>query len=160
MSVKKGVMKMFEWNKYFPFQNQFSKEALKKADPKEVEHYVNSVMESVFGSDYAAQFPFRDPLPTKEKTQRTEPDIDIFETADHVFVKVSVNESQLEQLKIKHTSHTLLIEHFPGLSHPKKVNLPCLVKRKGTKAVYKDGHLEVMFHKQQDYNMSEVEIMR
>lgn len=94
--------------------------SIKKADPKEVEHYVNSVMESVFGSDSAAQFPFRDPLPTKEKTQRTEPDIDIFETADHVFVKVAVTESQLEQLKIKHTSHRLLIEHFPGSTHPKK----------------------------------------
>lgn len=81
---------MFEWNKYFPFHNQFSKEALKKADPKEVETYVNRVMESVFGSDYAAQFPFRDPLPQKEQPAKPDvkPDIDIFETADHVFVKV------------------------------------------------------------------------
>lgn len=62
---------MFEWNKYFPFHNQFSKEALKKADPKEVETYVNRVMESVFGSDYAAQFPFRDPLPKKRTARQT-----------------------------------------------------------------------------------------
>ncbi|ADM38124.1 Hsp20/alpha crystallin family protein [Bacillus spizizenii ATCC 6633 = JCM 2499] len=153
---------MFEWNKYFPFHNQFSKEALKKADPKEVETYVNRVMESVFGSDYAAQFPFRDPLPKKEQPAKPDakPDIDIFETADHVFVKVPISESQLEQLKIKHTSHALMIENFPNLGHPKKINLPCLVKRKGTKAVYKDGLLEVMFQKQQDYNMSEVEIIR
>lgn len=33
---------MFEWNKYFPFHNQFSKEALKKADPKEVENVCQS----------------------------------------------------------------------------------------------------------------------
>ncbi|QXG60683.1 Hsp20/alpha crystallin family protein [Bacillus spizizenii] len=153
---------MFEWNKYFPFHNQFSKEALKKADPKEVETYVNRVMESVFGSDYAAQFPFRDPLPKKEQPAKpvAKPDIDIFETADHVFVKVPISEGLLEQVRIKHTSHELLLENFPSSEHPKKVNLPCLVKRKGTKAVYKDGLLEVMFQKQQDYHMSEVEIIR
>ncbi|KMY48120.1 spore gernimation protein GerT, partial [Bacillus sp. FJAT-27445] len=137
-------------------------EALKKADPKEVETYVNRVMESVFGSDYAAQFPFRDPLPQKEQPAKPDvkPDIDIFETADHVFVKVPISEEWLEQVRIKHTSHELWLENFPRADHPKKVNLPCLVKRKGTKAVYKDGLLEVMFQKQQDYNMSEVEIIR
>lgn len=119
-------------------------------------------MESVFGSDYAAQFPFRDPLPQKEQPAKPDvkPDIDIFETADHVFVKVPISEEWLEQVRIKHTSHELWLENFPRADHPKKVNLPCLVKRKGTKAVYKDGLLEVMFQKQQDYNMSEVEIIR
>ncbi|KAF1679948.1 spore gernimation protein GerT [Bacillus sp. SKDU12] len=155
---------MFEWNKYFPFQNQFSKDALKKADPKEVETYVNRVMESVFGSDYAAQFPFRDPLPKKEQHDKPEPepkpDIDIFETADHVFIKVPINEDQLEQMRIKHTSHELWLDDFPHTGQQKKIPLPCLVKRKGTKAVYKDDLLEVMFQKQQDYNMSEVEIIR
>ncbi|MCO4850506.1 Hsp20/alpha crystallin family protein [Bacillus vallismortis] len=153
---------MFEWNKYFPFHNQFSKETLKKTDPKEVETYVNRVMESVFGSDYAAQFPFRDPLPKKEQPAKsdTTSDIDLFETTDHVFVKVPISEGQLDQVKIKHTSHTLMIENLPNVNHPKKINLPCLVKRKGTKAVYKDGLLEVMFQKQHDYNMSEVEIFR
>lgn len=79
-------------------------------------------MESVFGSDYAAQFPFRDPLPKKEQPAKPDakPDIDIFETADHVFVKVPISESQLEQLKIKHTSHALMIENFPNLGHPKR----------------------------------------
>ncbi len=77
-----------------------------------------------------------------------------------MFVKVPIGEEQLEHVRIKHTSHELWLENFPRSDHPKKVNLPCLVKRKGTKAVYKDGLLEVMFQKQQDYNMSEVEIIR
>ena len=47
---------MFDWNRLFPFQKQFSKEALKNSDPKDVEQYVNQVMESVFGSNYSAQF--------------------------------------------------------------------------------------------------------
>lgn len=32
---------MFDWNRLFPFQKQFSKEALKNSDPKDVEQYVN-----------------------------------------------------------------------------------------------------------------------
>lgn len=52
-----------------------------------------------------------------------------------------------------------MVGKLPKSRSSEKVNLPCLVKRKGTKAVYKDGLLEVMFQKQQDYNMSEVEII-
>ncbi|MCI3987985.1 spore gernimation protein GerT, partial [Bacillus vallismortis] len=66
-------------------------------------------------------------------------DIDLFETTDHVFVKVPISEGQLDQVKVKHTSHTLMIENFPNLNHPKKINMPSLVKLKGTKSVYKDG---------------------
>ncbi|WFE12519.1 spore gernimation protein GerT [Bacillus atrophaeus] len=151
---------MFEWNKYFPFQNQFSKEALKNVDPKDVEDYVNRVMESVFGSNHAAQFPFRDPLPKKEKSMDAAPEIDIFETADHVFVKIPAAKEQIDNIKIKHTSQALFVENFHQKDQQKKVVLPSLVKRKGTKAVYKDGLLEVMFLKYDDYNLSEVEIMR
>ncbi|BBP90114.1 hypothetical protein BsIDN1_37320 [Bacillus safensis] len=61
---------MFDWNRLFPFQKQYSKEALKNSDPKDVEQYVNQVMESVFGSNYPAQFPFQDPLSQKTKNER------------------------------------------------------------------------------------------
>lgn len=54
----------------FPFPKSIFKGSFKKADPKDVEDYVNRVMESVFGSNHAAQFPFRDPLP-KKKNQWT-----------------------------------------------------------------------------------------
>ncbi len=77
-------------------------------------------MESVFGSDYAAQFPSAILSPKEQPAKSAKPDMDIFETTDHVFVKVPISESQLEQLKIKHTSHALMIENFPNLDHPKK----------------------------------------
>lgn len=64
---------MFDWNRYFPFQNQFSKETFKNADPKDVETYVNRVMESVFGAGYAGQFPFRDPMSKKADPVEAEP---------------------------------------------------------------------------------------
>ncbi|MCP6683925.1 Hsp20/alpha crystallin family protein [Bacillus nakamurai] len=154
---------MFEWNRYFPFNNQFSKETFKNADPKDVESYVNQVMESVFGSDYAGQFPFRDPL--SKKTEPVEaappkPEIDLFETSDHVFAKIPVEQDELDHIRIKHTSHSLVIENSSLSEEKKEIVLPSLVKRKGTKAVYRDGIIEVMFSKQEDYNLSEVEIMR
>ncbi|KNX34081.1 MULTISPECIES: hypothetical protein [Bacillus amyloliquefaciens group] len=154
---------MFDWNKYFPFQNQFSKETFKNADPKDVETYVNRVMESVFGAGYAGQFPFRDPMSKNADPVEAEPpkpEIDLFETSDHVFAKIPAEQEELDRIRIKHTSHSLVVENSSLGEGKKEIVLPSLVKRKGTKAVYKDGMIEVMFSKQEDYNLSEVEILR
>ena len=106
----KGSVIVFDWQRFFPFQ-QFSKDGFSKnADPKDVEQYIHHMMKSVFGPGYAVQFPFRDPL-SKETSAADESDpIDIFETTSHVFVKIPLTKEQLNLLKIKHTSQTLIIE--------------------------------------------------
>jgi HSP20 family molecular chaperone IbpA len=144
---------MFDWNRLFPFQNQFTKDQMKQMNPNEVEAYVNQVMESVFGNAYPAQFPFRDPMHSESKSPAH-----TFETNDHVFVKLQINENQLKEIKIKHTSHTLVIENFPKNGENHKLVLPALVKRKGTKASYNEGTLEIRFMKKEDYHLSEIEI--
>ncbi|GLF91531.1 spore germination protein GerT [Bacillus safensis] len=155
---------MFDWNRLFPFQKQFSKEALKNSDPKDVEQYVNQVMESVFGSNYPAQFPFQDPLSQNQKTRETDvkkekdPEVEVFETTDHVFVKIELARPNTEKVKIKHTANLLFIDHFPEEDTQKKVVLPAAVKRKGTKASYQDGILEIMFLKHDDPGISEIDI--
>ncbi|MEH6974030.1 spore gernimation protein GerT [Bacillus sp. JJ675] len=149
---------MFDWQRFFPFQQPFSKDGLKNADPKDVEHYINQVMKSVFGPGYSAQFPFRDPLAKETPAADETEQIDVFETTSHIFVKIPLTREQLNPLKIKHTSQTLIIENYPETGQHKKVILPSLVRRKGTKAVFKDGILEVMFLKNEDFNLSEVEI--
>ncbi|MGQ9020668.1 Hsp20/alpha crystallin family protein [Bacillus sp. 18-5] len=153
---------MFDWNRLFPFQKQFSKETLKNSDPKDVEQYVNQVMESVFGSNYPAQFPFQDPLSQHQKTKETdvkkEPEVEVFETTDHVFVKIELARPNTEKVKIKHTANLLFIDHFPEEGTQKKVVLPAAVKRKGTKASYQDGILEIMFLKHDDPGISEIDI--
>ncbi|MFS0656184.1 Hsp20/alpha crystallin family protein [Bacillus sp. 179-C3.3 HS] len=155
---------MFNWNRLFPFQKQFSKETLKNSDPKDVEQYVNQVMESVFGSNYSAQFPFQDPLSqTNQKSEtddqkRKEPNIELFETTDHVFVKIELTHPNKDQVKIKHTANLLYIDHFPEENTHKKIVLPAAVKRKGTKASYQDGILEIMFLKHDDPGISEIDI--
>ncbi|ALC81315.1 MULTISPECIES: Hsp20/alpha crystallin family protein [Bacillus] len=145
---------MFDWNRFFPFQNQFTKDQFKQMNPNEVESYVNQVMSSVFGKGYPSQFPFRDPLHNEDNNHAAH----TFETNDHVFVKLQINEKQLEEIKIKHTSHTLIIENFPKDGDDHKIILPSLVKRKGTKASYNDGNLEIRFMKLEDYQLSEIEI--
>ena len=153
----KGSVIVFDWQRFFPFQ-QFSKDRLKNADPKDVEQYIHHMMKSVFGPGYAVQFPFRDPL-SKETSAADESDpIDIFETTSHVFVKIPLTKEQLNLLKIKHTSQTLIIENYPEKGRQEKVVLPSLVRRKGTKAIFKDGILEVMFLKNEDFNLSEIDI--
>ncbi|WP_353855526.1 spore gernimation protein GerT [Bacillus sp. Bos-x628] len=151
---------MFDWNRLFPFQKQFSKEILKNSDPKDVEQYVNQVMESVFGSNYPAQFPFQDPLSQNKKTSETEkePNVEVFETTDHVFVKIELDRPNTEKIKIKHTANLLFIDHFPEENAQKKIVLPATVKRKGTKASYQDGILEIMFLKHDDPGISEIDI--
>ncbi|MEC2177004.1 spore gernimation protein GerT, partial [Bacillus amyloliquefaciens] len=86
--------------------------------------------------------------------------IDVFETSDHVFVKIPAEQDELDRIRVKHTSHSLVVENSSLAEGKKEIVLPSLVKRKGTKAVYKDGMIEVMFSKQEDYNLSEVEILR
>ncbi|MDG3043544.1 spore gernimation protein GerT [Bacillus sp. B6(2022)] len=154
---------MFDWNRLFPFQKQFSKEALKNSDPKDVEQYVNQVMESVFGSNYSAQFPFRIRCLRSRKQERQtikkkEPNVEVFETTDHVFVKIELDRPNTEKVKIKHTANLLFIDHFPEENKQKKVVLPAAVKRKGTKASYQDGILEIMFLKHDDPGISEIDI--
>lgn len=144
---------MFDWNRFFPFQNQFMKDQFKQMNPNEVESYVNQVMRSVFGNGYPSQFPFRDPL-HNEDTHSAH----TFETNDHVYVKLQINEKQLEEIKIKHTSHTLIVENFPKDGENHKLILPALVKRKGTKATYNDGILEIRLMKQEDFHLSEIDI--
>lgn len=154
----KGSVIVFDWQRFFPFQQQFSKDGVRNADPKDVEHYISQVMKSVFGPGYTAQFPFRDPLAKETPAaDETEP-IDMFETTSHVFVKIPLTRDQLNPLKIKHTSQTLIIENYPEAGRQKKVILPSLVRKKGTKAVFQDGILEVMFLKNEDFSLSEVEI--
>ncbi|MFN2745729.1 MULTISPECIES: hypothetical protein [Bacillus] len=154
---------MFDWQRFFPFQ-QFSKDGVQGADPKDVEQYIHQIMKNVFGPGYTGQFPFRDPLSqespaAKEHGPSDEHDpIDVFETTSHVFVKIPLTKEQLNPLKIKHTSQTLIMENYPEPGQQKKVILPSLVRRKGTKALYKDGILEVMFFKNEDFNLSEIDI--
>ncbi|BBP90115.1 hypothetical protein BsIDN1_37330 [Bacillus safensis] len=87
-----------------------------------------------------------------------EPEVEVFETTDHVFVKIEIARPNTEKVKIKHTANLLFIDHFPEEGTQKKVVLPAAVKRKGTKASYQDGILEIMFLKHDDPGISEIDI--
>ncbi len=39
------------------------------------------------------------------------PEIDLFETSDHVFAKIPAEQEELDRIRIKHTSHSLVVEN-------------------------------------------------
>ena len=67
------------------------------------------------------QFNFLFVTLSKETSAADESDpIDIFETTSHVFVKIPLTKEQLNLLKIKHTSQTLIIENYPEKGRQEK----------------------------------------
>lgn len=150
---------MFPWNSQFPFQQSKLPDYLKKMNPNDVENYVSQVMSQVFGNDLASSFPFpkqaeedqMDPEPSSAKPRH-----EIFETSDHVFVKAEMAPETAKQVKIQHSSHKLFLENYPSEGHTEAIALPSLIRRKGSKAVYKQPFLEVALMKNEDNTMTEI----
>jgi len=144
---------MFPWNKS---PSKHMNDWMKNMNPKEVEEYVNQVMNQIFGSS----FPFESssissPIIKKEEKQQH---IDIFETKEYVYVTVAITEEQKRKMKIQHNSHLLYLVNYPKQNDKKKVMLPSPVKRKGTKVYIRDGKLEIKLIKLEDHQFSEIEI--
>ncbi|WP_299093482.1 Hsp20/alpha crystallin family protein [uncultured Metabacillus sp.] len=148
---------MFPWNKQFPFDQTGFTQHFNKMNPKEVENYIQSVMKNVFGGDFSQQFPFQGELLQKNKNERSskQDSPEIFETNDYIYVKLPVSEEEIGKLKLQHTRHQFIVQHQ---SEETKHMLPAPVKRKGTKARYTDGFLEIQFIKLQEESISEVAI--
>ncbi|MGM0922794.1 MAG: spore gernimation protein GerT [Bacillota bacterium] len=155
---------MFPWKKNFPFnQSGQMPDTFKNMNPKNVEDYIQNVMGNVFGEGFPQQFPFQGSMAgnmadNNKHTPANQGSTELFETNDHIFVKVQASEEQLENLRIQHSSNQLFILNFPSMGEQKKLVLPSLVKRKGTKASYRNGILEIKLHKNEDLQISEIEI--
>ncbi|KKI88661.1 hypothetical protein WQ54_29510 [Bacillus sp. SA1-12] len=148
---------MFPWNKQFPFDQTGFTQHFNKMNPKEVENYIQTVMKNVFGGDLSQQFPFQGEFLQKNKNERSlkQGTPEIFETNDYIYVKLPVSNEEVGNLKLQHTRHQFFIQRE---SEETMHMLPAPVKRKGTKARYIDGFLEIQFIKLQDESISEVEI--
>lgn len=153
---------MFPWNKHFPFNNQSGQlpETFRNMNPKNVEDYIQSVMGNVFGEGFSQQFPYQGNLTAKEKQPQGNPaNAELFETNDNIFVKLPATDDQAGNLRIQHNSNQLFIINYPAVGEQKKFILPCLVKRKGTKASYRNGILEIKLMKNEDLQLSEIDII-
>jgi HSP20 family molecular chaperone IbpA len=151
---------MFPWNKQFPFDQSGFTQHFNKMNPKEVENYIQTVMKNVFGGDFSQGFPFQgEPSQNDNRVISSKPPKpEIFETNDYVYVKLPVEMDDVENIKIQHTNHQLIVNNYPKQSEQNKFMLPSPVKRKGTRARYVEGYLEIQFLRLHDHTISEVDI--
>jgi HSP20 family protein len=156
----------------FPLNWFFSKENLpndwmKQFNPADVEHFIQEIMKKTIPSDwqqttpFSSQFENQDPPSTEKEVSPSSPPpipIEVFETFDYVFLRLRLKEEWLQHLKIHHTSQKAIIYNVPEMGQRQEVILPALVKRKGTKAEFQDGILEICFLRMEDWQISEIHL--
>ncbi|RTR31048.1 Hsp20/alpha crystallin family protein [Robertmurraya yapensis] len=147
---------MFPWN-FSPF-NKETMQKLKRMRPEEVENYVSEVMGKMFppemqGMNFTKGF--------NSSTEESSPSlsVSVFESLDYVYVMIPINnEDWLQKMKLYYTSNQLIIEHIPEPEDKQTITLPAIVRKKGSRATYKDGTLEIKIPKNIDMQYSEIDI--
>ena len=95
----------------------------------------------------------------KQENAHSSLNVSIFETHDHVYVKVLIkDESQLSTVKIFHTSNQLIIEGLPTLDNRHVITLPSIVKMKGATSEYRDDFLQIKMVKKTDLQFTEIDV--
>lgn len=154
---------MFPWN-FSPYNKETMK-MLKEIRPDQIEKYVQNIMENVFQqqmgnmkSGHGAN-QINHPFTIGENTHHQDFQYSLFETHHFVFILLPIaDDNQLKNIKLYHTSNQLIIEHFPEEGDKKKIILPSLISKRGAKAIFKDGTLEIKLHKSMDNQYIEIGI--
>lgn len=153
---------MFPWS-FSPF-NKDTMKKLQQMRPEEVEKYVNDMMGKMFPPDMQKMDfsggvnPFNIQSSPTEKEENSL-HASVFETHDNIFVMIPIkDENWLQEMKLFHTSNQLIIQHIPEPEDKHTITLPAIVRKKGSKASYQDGSLEVRFFKNVDMQYSEIDI--
>ncbi|WP_108671487.1 Hsp20/alpha crystallin family protein [Peribacillus acanthi] len=163
---------MFPWNMLFPFQKQM-KNMPNNMNPQDMEGYMQGLFSNVIPQNVqelinqsrnnaSAQGGFNtkgwniaDQNPVSQNELRSE----VFETHSDVFVRLPIPKIESHQeMKIYHTSNKVIIEGYPAIDDKQTITLPCIVKKKGAIAHYKDGTLEIRIPKISDLQYSEVDL--
>lgn len=157
---------MFPWN--FSPLNKDTLRLLKQMKPEEVERFVQDTMGKMFPQSMQGMMNPHDFMKSfqsdssstvqqdhKEKHLRSS----VFETHDFVYAMIPIEaEDWLQNLKLYYTSNQLIIEHVPNREDKHIIPLPAIVKKRGSKARYKDGTLEIKIPKDIDMQFSEIEV--
>jgi hypothetical protein len=153
---------MFPWS-FSPFDKNTMKK-MQQMRPEEVEKYVNDLMGKMLPPDMQTMNNSRGTNPFNIQSPNDDHNhsplhASVFETHDHVFVMIPItNEEWLQTMRLCHTSNQLIVEHIPEREDKQTITLPAIVRKKGTKASYKDGRLEIKFLKNVDMQYSEIDI--
>ncbi|QPC46565.1 Hsp20/alpha crystallin family protein [Mangrovibacillus cuniculi] len=145
---------MFPWKSLFPFQQKEIGGLLKPFNPNDVEQYIQSMM----GKAMQGNFGQSDSSSGVKASDGHHDNIEVFETHEHVFVKVKKSEEDMKDLRVFHTSNQAILSSKEREEEQTIITLPSLVHRKGCIAKYRDGLLVLTFTKQDDMQFSEVDI--
>ncbi|WP_163102719.1 Hsp20/alpha crystallin family protein [Peribacillus alkalitolerans] len=163
---------MIPWNLLFPFQKQM-KNMPNKMNPQDMEGYMQGLFSNVIPqnvqeminqsrSGQSEQGGFSTNgwnFSGQNTVVQNELHSEVFETHSDVFVRIPVSKSEsLQGIKIYHTSNKAIIEGFPSSDDKHTITLPCIVKKKGAIAQFKDGTLELRIPKSSDLQYSEVDL--
>jgi len=102
------------------------------------------------------QGPFQQRNPVEQEKKIKEY---LFETHENIYIRIPIPDQQhIRNIKIYYTLDKCVIEgpFFPDSPHT--IALPTVVKRKGAKALYKDGTLEIKLPKKLNLPFVEVDV--
>ena len=155
---------MNPWNILFPFQKHM-KNFTGSHSPKDMEAYMSKMLQNLQNGDFgqmmnaAATANSTSNQNNTADTQQGKLPATIFETHSDIFVRLSIENSDLmKNIRIVHTSNILIVEGIPEQTDRNTYTLPAIVKKKGSTALYKDGALEIKLPKINDLQYSEINI--
>jgi len=155
---------MNPWNILFPFQKHM-KNFTGSHSPKDMEEYMSKMLQNLQNGDFgqmmnaAATANSTSNQNNTADTQQGKLPATIFETHSDIFVRLSIENSDLlKNIRIVHTSNILIVEGIPEQTDRNTYTLPAIVKKKGSTALYKDGALEIKLPKINDLQYSEINI--
>ncbi|MGX2960106.1 Hsp20/alpha crystallin family protein [Peribacillus sp. JNUCC 23] len=153
---------MFPWSSLFSFQKN-SSDKIKHMNPNDIQSFMNQIFSQAMPDQMQQFMNQQNPNSSSHTQQNTSSDgklqAAVFETHSDVYVRILIKDSTcIRHLKIYHTSNQLLIDGIPGYEEKFVTTLPCIVKKKGTSAQYKNETLEIRLSKQQDIQFSEIDV--
>lgn len=154
---------MFPWDLFSKNQNQppdWMKFINQSGMEKQMEQLFSMLSPEQLGGLFNQQFksnqePGEQPLSNSEKKLS----VDILETHDYLFIRITIKEELLPNLKVYHTSTKFLLSGLPPDPNEKhSFHLPAPVKKKGSKSSYRDQILEIILFKLNESQFSEISI--
>ena len=169
---------MFPWS-LFPF-NKGMKDQMNQMNPKEMDSYIQGMMQKMFPGGWESMMnpndmmngaqSFMNPLGNQGQKEKNEKEyhshshsssipVTVFETFEDIYIRFHIpDEEWMKHLKIFHTSNQAIIENIPGSEERQVITLPCLVKKKGAVAQFKEGILELRIPKSIDMQYTEIDV--
>jgi HSP20 family protein len=151
----------------FPWKsNSWPFEQGKEQNNKKTDQYLKSVLSSAMSQplpDFIKNNDFFKQALQMSHTKTSEGETalmyDIFQTHDSCIIQVKVpDRATLAHLKVSHSPFSCFIESNGKKKFHQEISLPSSVRKKGAKATYQNGLLEISLPKSSQCSLSEIPI--